>query len=231
MTEAKELFRRMGAAESEISIDRYKGVENVTVRKQGDGPEVIVLGAHYDKAWQGCGALDNWSGVVTLAHVYKTLGPFKSHKTLLFVLFGMEEEGLKGSKAMVQAMDADQISNVCAMINLDSIGMGAPQVAENISNKSLRLRAQGLAQAMKIPFGHARVPGNSDSSSFLDRGVPALTIHAVTSDFRDVLHTSKDQVSAVKPESLYLTYRLVLTLLESLDTSDCAIWRESKTGR
>jgi hypothetical protein len=59
MTEAKELFRRMGAAESEISIDQYKGVENVTVRKQGDGPGVIVLGAHYDKVSQGCGALDN----------------------------------------------------------------------------------------------------------------------------------------------------------------------------
>src|ERR1051325_1059943 len=42
------LFERMGAAPSEISLEKHKNVVNVVVRKQGSSPEIIVIGAHYE---------------------------------------------------------------------------------------------------------------------------------------------------------------------------------------
>lgn len=106
----KTLFGKMGAAPSDISMEKYKNVENLVIRKLGTSQEKIVIGAHYDKVPDGCGALDNWTGIVTLAHLYRSLKDLPLKKTLLFVAFGKEEKGLIGSHAMVEAITKDQIA-------------------------------------------------------------------------------------------------------------------------
>src|SRR5436190_23903483 len=68
----KALFERMGAPSSEITVEKIKSVENVVLRKKGLSDEKIIVGAHYDKVEDGCGAIDNWTGIVTIAHLYKT---------------------------------------------------------------------------------------------------------------------------------------------------------------
>src|SRR5712691_1431755 len=97
----KILFEQMGAAASEITVDSYKQVENVLIRRDGTGDGLIVVGAHYDKTNNGCGALDNWTGIVAMAHIYRSLKRAPIQKTVLFVAFGDEERGLVGSRAMV----------------------------------------------------------------------------------------------------------------------------------
>jgi len=99
------LFEKLGAAPSDISIEQYKNVKNLVIRKQGTSEENIVLGAHYDKVSEGCGAIDNWTGIVTLAHLYKSLKDVPLKKTIIFVAFGEEEKGLLGSHAMVEAIN------------------------------------------------------------------------------------------------------------------------------
>lgn len=69
----KTLFEKMGAPAAAISIERVDQVENLSVRKEGSSQELIVVGAHYDMVPEGCGAVDNWSGIVAVAHVYRTL--------------------------------------------------------------------------------------------------------------------------------------------------------------
>ena len=64
---AKASFEKVGASTSDITVDKYKDVENLIVRKQGTSQEMIIIGGHYDKVSPGCGAIDNWTGVVTLA--------------------------------------------------------------------------------------------------------------------------------------------------------------------
>src|SRR5438876_5666783 len=51
------LFERMQAAPSEISIDKLPGVTNLVARHPGTSQETIVIGAHYDLAEFGCGAV------------------------------------------------------------------------------------------------------------------------------------------------------------------------------
>lgn len=66
---AKALFIKLGASPNDIVVEKQDGVENLMIKKPGKSDETIVIGAHYDKVSAGCGAIDNWSGIVTIAHI------------------------------------------------------------------------------------------------------------------------------------------------------------------
>lgn len=222
----RALFERMGAPSAEITIEKLKGVENLVVRKKGVSEEKIIVGAHYDKVEDGCGAIDNWTGIVAVAHLYKTFRDVTPNKTILFVAFGKEEDGLIGSEAMARTITKEEKNQYCAMINIDSLGMGAPQVTDENSSHRMGVLAEELAAKMKVPFAHSSFVGaDSDAHSFKAKGVPTLDIHGLTKNWRLYLHTSSDKVANVKIESVYLGYRFVLAALVSIDTSACDAYR------
>ncbi|HEX8175891.1 MAG TPA: M20/M25/M40 family metallo-hydrolase [Pyrinomonadaceae bacterium] len=226
LSAAKALFEKMGAPASDISIDKYKNVENLVIRKPGISQEKIIVGAHYDKVSDGCGAIDNWSGIVAIAHLYRSLKDAPLKKTILFVAFGKEEKGLVGSRAMVDAITKDQVTQYCEMINIDSFGLAAPQVADNMSSKKLSEFTAALAKEMKMPFSHASIEGaDSDSSSFIAKKIPALTLHGLSNEWPSILHSQNDQSSRVNPDSVYLGYRLILALVVRLDSLSCGEYR------
>ena len=162
------LFEKMGAPPSAVSVQKLNGVENIMLLKQGSTPEMIVIGAHYDKVSHGCGAVDNWTGIVAMAHIYRTIKDFRLKKSVLFVGFGREEEGLIGSREMVNAIDKEHLGRYCAMINIDSLGLGLPQALNDISSQKLVDRAAALAKDLKIPFVRGSIfEADSDSSSFI----------------------------------------------------------------
>jgi Zn-dependent M28 family amino/carboxypeptidase len=98
--------------------------------------ETVVIGAHYDHLGRGGegslaprsgeihhGADDNASGVagvLELARVFSTQRP-KPKRTILFVAFSGEEEGLLGSSYYVNH-PLVPLANTVAMINMDMIG-------------------------------------------------------------------------------------------------------------
>lgn len=222
----RSLFERAGVPPSDVTIDKYKDVENFVLTKKGESSEKIVVGAHYDKVADGCGAVDNWSGVVILSHLYRTLKDVPLKKTLIFVAFGKEEKGLIGSRAMTNAMSKDQAAEYCAMINIDSLGLSRPQVADNMSSKKLAQFTADLAKEMQMPFAHARIEGaNSDSSPFVGKKIPAVTIHGLSNEWPQILHGRNDQVSKVNALSVYLGYRLTLAMVVRLDQSPCAAYK------
>ena len=223
---AKALFEKMGAPPSHISIQQYHNVENLVIRKLGGSQENIVIGAHYDKVSEGCGVIDNWTGIVTLAHLYKSLKDVPLKKTIIFVAFGKEEKGLVGSHAMAETMTKDQVSQYCEMINIDSFGLSAPQVADNLSSKKLGAFTAQLAKEMKVPFGHASIKdADADSRSFIAKNIPSVTVHGLTNDWPSILHTRNDQLSKVNFDSVYLGYRFVLALVVRLDDTACGEFR------
>jgi Zn-dependent M28 family amino/carboxypeptidase len=226
LSAVKALFEKMGAAASEIEVDKHKHVENLVIRKPGASEEKIVIGAHYDKVADGCGALDNWTGVVVLAHLYQTLKNVPLKKTVIFAAFGREEEGLIGSQAMAKAIGKEQAAQYCAMINIDSLGLAAPQVAANLSSEKLGALAEELAKVMNMPFARARLEGgSSDSVSFIEKKIPAVTIHGMSNDWPRILHSSSDRPSKVNSESVYLGYRLALAMVQRVDEAACNAYR------
>lgn len=221
----KSLFASLGASHADISIEKYdKGkIQNVLVRKKGETDETIVIGAHYDRTNSGCGATDNWSGVTILAHAYKTLKPLTTKKSYIFVAFDKEEEGLKGSNQMLKAMPDNEIANLCSMVNFDSFGQAYPMALKNASSPKMLKLAESLGKEMKLNFTSVEIPGaSSDSASFRDKKVPAITLSGLGNNWTDILHTAGDKLDKVNIDSVYLGYRFGMVLLSKLENANCS---------
>lgn len=152
----------------------------------------IVIGAHYDSRNHALcdgavnprpGANDNASGcagVIELARVFQGI---PTERSLVFVCFSGEEQGLRGSSAWVQALaDADRLAGVIHMINLDMIGYAIDQRLETRVETSAAhaawLPIYGAAAATYAPaltvYLQASTAAYSDHWPFLQRGIPAV---------------------------------------------------------
>lgn len=224
----KDLFLQAGVPESDITIQKIKDVENIVIRKQGETEEKIVIGAHYDLTGEGsCGAADNWTGIVAIANIYKSLKDVKLKKTLIFVGFGKEEEGLLGSKAMAKQIKKQDVPSYCAMVNVDGVGLTSPQSLTNVSNKKLTEQSKELAKKIEVPFEPIYI-GNasSDSDSFNNKKIPAISIVGMSKDWAKIYHSKNDQVAAVNPNFVYQSYKLALNLVLTINESECGAYRK-----
>jgi hypothetical protein len=136
-------FDLLGTTTLTLSTDivrRQVPAYNVIGVLEGSDPklknETIVVGAHYDHLGRGGegslapkegeihhGADDNASGtagVLELARIF-TMPEFKPKRTLVFMAFSGEEEGLLGSNFYVNN-PLLPLANTVAMINMDMIG-------------------------------------------------------------------------------------------------------------
>ncbi|MAE75770.1 MAG: hypothetical protein CMJ85_02745 [Planctomycetes bacterium] len=98
-------------------------LNNVVARLEGSArpKEAVIVSAHLDSWHQATGATDNGTGVCTTleaARILTTLG-VKPKRTILFILFGGEEQGLLGSGGYVKRHRAD-MNLVSAVFNHDN---------------------------------------------------------------------------------------------------------------
>jgi hypothetical protein len=66
---------------------------------------------------------------------------------------------------------------------------------------------------------------NGDSSPFLQRKIPAISLHGLAGNPFEIIHTEKDLPARINAESVYLGYRLALALLYEVGENKCAAWR------
>ena len=163
-------------------------------RKIGDNlpDEWIVVGAHYDSrnsmrcdgvASPQPGANDNASGcagVIELARVFEKVSTTRS---ILFMCYSGEEQGLVGSRRYVEALQASgEIAKVKHMINLDMLGYAqtttlSARIDTNLANQSL-LAQYADAAASYAPelnlISSTNAGAGSDHWWFLQAGVPSI---------------------------------------------------------
>jgi len=137
--------------------------------------EAIIIGAHYDHLGRGgsgslaanskeihYGADDNASGVSAMLELARQFSKEKKNKrTIIFIAFGGEEEGLVGSKFYVNN-PAFPINKTVAMINLDMVG--------RLKDEKLTIGGIGTAGEWKnlievINSRNAIAPVSSENSS------------------------------------------------------------------
>lgn len=224
----KNLFKKMGAADNDLKVENFNKVQNLTVTKKGKTDETIVVGAHYDKVNEGCGAIDNWTGLVIVANLYGTIRPYQTEKTYVFVAFGNEEKGLIGSEAMAKSIPKENRSQYCSMVNFDSFGFNYPQVLSNASSPKMTKFAKDLAKEVNMPFSEASLAGtaDADSTSFVSKNIPAITFHGLSNKWQEYLHSSKDKIENVKPESVLVGYKFGYLFLTRLDQGTCDMFRK-----
>ncbi|HYJ90945.1 MAG TPA: M20/M25/M40 family metallo-hydrolase [Pyrinomonadaceae bacterium] len=225
---AQKLFRQAGATDGDMTVDKMNKIQNLVVTKKGKSLETIIVGAHYDKVDSGCGAIDNWTGLVIIANLYRTMKDVQTEKTYLFVAFDKEEEGLIGSNAMAKNIPKETRPNYCAMVNFDSFGFGYPQVLDNTSTPSMIEIAEKLAKEINMQFYHASLSGtaDADSSSFKDKGIPAVTFHGLSNDWQRYLHSSNDKFENLKISSVFVGYQFAIRYLVKLDAMGCGDLRK-----
>jgi Iap family predicted aminopeptidase len=222
-----KLFGKMGAKSDEIKVDKFKDADNVVVTVKGKTDETIVVGAHFDKTLVGCGVIDNWSGVVILAHLYRTMRQYETEKTYVFAAFGAEESGLIGSERMAKGIPKERRASYCAMINFDSFGLAYPQALSNISDAKLMDLAEIVSKDLKLPFSKAAITNaSSDSASFRQQKIPAVTIHGMNDRWQQFLHGSGDRLENANAKSVYIGYRFGMNFLAKLDASGCGDFRK-----
>ncbi|MCA1558691.1 MAG: M20/M25/M40 family metallo-hydrolase, partial [Acidobacteria bacterium] len=119
-------------------VRRSAPASNVVGILEGADPklksEAVVIGAHYDHLGLGGegsraqkegevhhGADDNASGVAGLLELARLFARERPRRTIVFVAFSGEEEGLLGSNYYVNH-PAVSLSQTVAMINMDMIG-------------------------------------------------------------------------------------------------------------
>jgi Zn-dependent M28 family amino/carboxypeptidase len=222
----KNLFLKLGASETDITIEKFKDVQNVVLVKKGKTDETVVIGAHYDKVSAGCGIIDNWSGIVLLARMYKALKNTETQKTYIFAAFDREETGLEGSAAMVKAIPKEKRASYCSMINLDSFGLGYPVVLENASSPKMVKLAKDMGAELKVTVTPITVPGaNSDSSSFKNKDIPAITLSALSGKWPEFMHTSKDKRENTMAASVRVGYYFGLEFVNRVESSPCGIFK------
>ncbi len=101
---------------------------NVIARRAASFPHAdgrtLVIGAHMDSVTAGTGADDNASGVAVMLAVAQALADVPTEYALVFVAFGAEEVGQRGSLHFVEALSETERARIVAMFNIDTVGAG-----------------------------------------------------------------------------------------------------------
>jgi len=193
---------------------------NVICVLPGETQEVIVIGAHTDKvSTAGDGVVDNWSGASLLPSLLYSLSAQKRHHTFVFVGFAGEEEGMVGSEYYVEHLMPEDRARIEGMVNMDSLGLTTTKVWASHADKELLDVLSSVAQASKLPVAPGNVDniGTTDSESFATYHIPRITLHSVTAENVQVLHSKNDTLSAINFEDYYESYRLIAEYLACLD--------------
>lgn len=198
---------RSGLTRKRVPIDNMVGF------LRGSDPavaeEFLVLGAHYDHigvdSWGrvGCGADDNGSGSSGLLEIAEAMALAQPRRSIYFVWFSAEEDGLLGSEDFSEHTPVP-MSSIVTMLNVDMIGRCAEDEVVVVGTHLNPALENVLKEARKLkPLGLKKVHTDkgidlwdrSDQYHFSKHGVPALffTEGAIDADNPDY-HVFSDTV-------------------------------------
>src|SRR3954471_522523 len=217
----KDMFTEAGCGEhiSEPAVDHVKQTDLVCVLPE-QTERVIIVGAHFDHVDAGDGLVDNWSGASLLPTLYQGLRTTPRQHTFVFVSFSGEEKGELGSRAYVNSMSNEDLKRTSAMVNMDTLGLGPTEVWTSHSDRQLTVAVVAMAQTLKLPISGMNVErvGSTDSEQFARKNIPSITIHSLTQNTLHILHSPRDNLSALRLDDYYDSYRLLAAYLAYLDT-------------
>ena len=170
--------------------------------------EYVIVGGHID-SWDGAtGATDNGTGVATTLEAARILmkAGVKPRRTIRFMVWSGEEQGLLGSAAYVKA-HKDLIPKISAVLVHDGgtnylSGIGA---TEAILSDFEQVFASVKELDQQFPFEVRKVAGlsggGSDHASFLAANVPGFFWRqAGKARYQRTHHTQYDTFDAAIPE-------------------------------
>ena len=196
--DALEIVRR-GARTMHIELqgENYDAAScNVVATIEGTekSEEIISFGAHFDSVNFSTGVYDNMSGSVIIMELLRYFAKHRPARTLKFMWYGSEEQGLLGSKAWVAAHE-DELNKHVLMINID---VAAPILGFNAAPVLATERAVGYVDAVMREAGIACDTKldiySSDCIPFADKGVPAVNFCRFGAEGAGYIHDRRDNL-------------------------------------
>jgi carboxypeptidase Q len=155
--------------------------------------EVVILGAHLDSWDLGTGTTDNGTGSAVVIDAARTIAKsgVKPKRTIRFILFSGEEEGLLGSRAYAEAHSAEADSIQAVLVLDNGTGRIVGQALQGRDELADLWRAL-LAPVASLGADSVRsaMKNGTDHLSFIPYGVPGFNFDQ---DWRGYFHTHHSQ--------------------------------------
>ncbi|MDX9930191.1 MAG: M28 family peptidase [Bacteroidales bacterium] len=193
--------------------------------------EVIIIGAHLDHLGY-CyemipGANDNASAVAVMMGVAKALteNNIKLKRSVLFLSFGSEEQGIVGAKAYLDNPVFPLGKSI--LLNMDGVGIGNaisanagrnyPELWKFVEEANEKYIHRPLSTNSFANLGRPRL----DAARFLTAGVPSLSFS--TSGSRNYYHIPQDNLDIIKPEIMEDLAKLLFITVVNMGNSDAPL--------
>ncbi len=184
-------------------VEQWNTVAEIKGSEKPD--EVVILGAHLDSWDLATGTTDNGTGSMVVLEAARIIAQsgLKPKRTIRFILFGGEEQGLLGSRAYAaaHAAEADQMQAVLVLDN----GTG------RITGQALQGRPE-LEQLWKdllapvASLGATNVrdanKGGTDHLAFIPYGVPGFNFDQESRGYNHTHHSQVDTYDHAVPDDL-----------------------------
>jgi carboxypeptidase Q len=167
--------------------------------------EIVVVGAHLDSWDLSEGATDNGTGTASVLGAAEAIvkSGARPRRTIRFVLFTGEEQGLLGSLAYVKTHSAE-MKNHLGNIVLDT-GQGPVKEFQLGGRDDLIETFEPFAKSLsnireikvsdKLEFG-------TDTGPFILAGLPGINLDQDSPDYKYTNHSAADALEEVKPDVL-----------------------------
>lgn len=168
--------------------------------------EFVILGAHLDSWDLGTGATDNGTGSMAVLEAARALqkSGFKPKRTIRFVLFTGEEQGLNGSKEYVKK-HKDELPRISGVLVHDT-GTGKVLTVGLMGNYNVKETMHRVLYPLAEPAGimepTLRSEGGSDHIPFDDAGVPGFWCVQDPADYDKTHHSQADTLDRVRWDEL-----------------------------
>jgi len=168
--------------------------------------EVVIVGAHIDSWDLGTGATDNGTGTIAVLEAARSLvkSGVQPKRTIRFILFPGEEQGLNGSRAYVKA-HKDELNKVSGVLVHDTgtgrvltIGLMHDYAAKETMDRVL----YSFARSAGLVEPSLRTEGGSDHVPFDEAGVPAFWCVQDNVDYDRTHHSQADTFDRVRFDDL-----------------------------
>jgi Zn-dependent M28 family amino/carboxypeptidase len=185
-------------------VEVYNTVAEIPGAEKPD--EVVIVGGHIDSWDLGTGATDNGTGIMAVLEAARALKAVevKPRRTIRFVLFSGEEEGLHGSRAYVKAHEKEMPKISGVLIHdmgtgrVKSIGLQGRYDLREVMDKVV----EPFKDAVNLEELSMRTMSGTDHLSFLPHGVPAFAVVQDAAEYRKTHHTESDTFDKVYPDEI-----------------------------
>jgi carboxypeptidase Q len=167
--------------------------------------QIVVVGGHLDSWDLATGATDNGVGTTATLGAAEAIlkAGFKPRRTIRFVLFTGEEQGLLGSVAYTKLHKNEMANHVAAVI-LDN-GQG-PVVGLQLGGRLDLVPAvekfAGALQAFGILRVDDEVEFGTDTGPFILAGLPGINLDQDSPDYKYTHHSAVDTFDKVRADIL-----------------------------